>query len=103
MDFKSLIFSLVLITLVGCANAGDSLDAQEILSIAKFTGACGILSAMSQFQNATQMEGGNEFIQRFWSTEAARLGKTPDQYIADCKKYIIAYQKLWAASSESER
>lgn len=90
--------ALLCLGLLGSANASDEFELQDALSVAKFAGACGILKSMSQFQNATRMEGGSEFIERFWSTESARLGKTPEQYIADCNRFIEAYERLWAAS-----
>jgi len=44
------------------------------------------------------LENGDAFIQRFWSTEAARRGKTPEEYIATCNSTISAYDKLWIAA-----
>lgn len=83
--------------------AKDELSMQGILSVAKMTGACGILQAQSAFQASTKLEGGDKFIERFWHTEAARLGKTPDQYITDCQSSINAYEKMWKLSDQSEK
>jgi hypothetical protein len=86
-----------------CANtvaAKDELSMQDILSIAKMTGACGILQAQSAFQANTKLEGGDKFVERFWSTEAARLGKTPDQYLKDCQTSITAYESMWKVSAQ---
>ena len=48
-----------------------------------------------QFQESTKMDGGNEFVVRFWTTEAARLGKTLNEYAAHCVSTVSAYDKLW--------
>jgi hypothetical protein len=54
--------------------AQNELSSQGILAIAKMAGACGILDSMIQMQKTTKMPGGDEFVTRFWSVEAARLG-----------------------------
>ncbi len=84
-------------------TAKDKLSMQDILSVAKMTGACGILQAQSAFQANTKLEGGDKFVERFWSTEAARLGKTPDQYIKDCQASITAYESMWKLSNQKEK
>ena len=86
----------------GTAHSDDAPSMQGILSIAKMAGACGILQQTSAFQATTKLEGGDEFVQRFWTTEAARLGKTPDEYIASCNEAISAYEKLWQAAGAAD-
>ena len=89
-----------------CAStvtAKDDLSMQDILSVAKMTGACGILQAQSAFQANTKLEGGDKFVERFWSTEAARLGKSPDQYIKDCQVSITAYESMWKLYGQKEK
>jgi hypothetical protein len=86
-----------------CASTGtakDELLIQDILSVAKMTGACGILQAQSAFQANTKLEGGDKFVERFWSTEATRLGKTSDQYIKDCQASITAYESMWKLAGQ---
>jgi len=100
---KYLFSQLVLAVCLSTTSYADSdLSTQELLAIAKISGACGILQSMSAFQNSTQMSGGDEFLIRYWSTEAARVGKTPDQYILECNQYIDLYEKLWTASEENQ-
>ena len=89
-----------------CAStvtAKDDLSMQDILSIAKMTGACGILQAQSAFQANTKLEGGDKFVERFWSTESARLGKNPDQYIKDCQVSINSYESMWNLYGQKEK
>lgn len=70
----------------------------EMLVVAKATGMCGVFSQLIGFQEATKMQGGDEFIVRFLSTEAARLGHTLESLTGQCpgvvKKYN-AYMKIF--------
>lgn len=97
------------IFLVGCfmagtlalpAHAADDLSPQGLLSVAKMAGACGILDSMIQLQRTTKLPGGEEFVTRFWSVEAARLGYSVQQLSDVCNKTIDAYNRLWSAAEE---
>lgn len=70
---------------------------QAHLAIAKIAGACGIMDEMIDFQKKTKMEGGDEFVTRFWQTESARQGKTVEQVSDDCNRSITMYGQLWKA------
>lgn len=87
----ALVFSLLLMP----ARAEDGLTVQGTLAIAKMTGACGILHSMMQFQENTKLQGGDEFVVRFWAVEAARLGLTTQELAEHCNKSVTAYDKLW--------
>ena len=80
------------------STAQDELSSQGILSVAKMAGACGILDSMIQMQKTTKMPGGDEFVVRFWSVEAARLGMTVEQLSQQCDESIAAYGRLWDAA-----
>lgn len=80
------------------ASAQSELTAQGILATGKMAGACGILDSMINFQKATQMEGGNAFVLRFWEVEAARLGMSVEQLSSRCNQAVSAYDKLWKAA-----
>jgi hypothetical protein len=73
----------------------NELTLQGFLVVGKSAGACGILTQQLTFQETTQMSGGNEFFIRFWTTEAARLGMTLEQYVEHCKTAVSSYGKLW--------
>jgi hypothetical protein len=88
---------LAAVCVVGSAHAGDPDGPQKMLSIAKMAGACGIMDSMIQLQNTTKMQGGEAFVTRFWSVEAARLGMTVAQLSETCTKSIQAYDQLWRA------
>ena len=79
-------------------RAADSLAPQHLLATAKMAGACGILDSMIQLQSTTKLSGGEEFVARFWSVEAARLGMTVAQLSETCTKSIKAYDQLWKAA-----
>ena len=79
------------------ASAQNEPSGQGVLVIAKMTGACGILNSMIQFQTSSRMEGGEEFVSRFWSVEAARLGLTVQQLSEQCDDSIAAYDRIWQA------
>jgi len=96
MNLKCMkLFPLIFILFVGNANAQKELSIQEVMSISKMAGACGILDLMIHFQKTTKISGGNEFVTRFWATEAARLGLSMQAYSDQCNQSIEAYDKLW--------
>lgn len=102
MKLKSaLLISSLALTAVSIPSHADSadLDAQTMLVIAKYSGGCGILNQMAQFQGTTKMAGGTEFLARFLATEAARLGTTPSEYMARCKTAIETYNGVFEASA----
>ncbi|MGQ0645613.1 MAG: hypothetical protein ACT4O3_08995 [Elusimicrobiota bacterium] len=96
---KFLVASVALAAVLGLpASAKDDLSAQGILAIGKMAGACGILDSMIQFQQTTKLDGGDEFVTRFWSVEAARLGLSVEQLSTKCNQSVSAYGKLWDAA-----
>lgn len=99
---RYLLISFCLVaTLVAPSRAADDLSAQGLLSVAKMAGACGILDSMIQLQKTTQLPGGDEFVTRFWSVEAARLGYSVQQLSDTCNKSVAAYNRLWAAAEQA--
>lgn len=84
-------------------RAADSLAPQQLLATAKMAGACGILDSMIQLQSTTKLSGGEEFVARFWSVEAARLGMTVTQLSETCTKSIKAYDQLWKTAESSAK
>lgn len=74
---------------------------KEVLLVANMTGACIVLQSMTDFQASKKLEGGDQFIDKFWSAEAAKSGKTPEQFVKDCQTAIDGYEKLWKLTGES--
>lgn len=88
--------------------AGSAYSAEEEMSLAgflvaaKFLGGCGIFSQMAKFQESTKMLGGNEFIERFYTVESARLGLSPLEYGENCRKAEEMYQLIYSEASGSQ-
>jgi hypothetical protein len=73
-------------------KAEDDMSAViEMMVVAKATGMCGVFSQMANFQEATKMAGGDEFVVRFIKTEAVRLGHTLESFMAQCPPVIEKY------------
>lgn len=80
----------------------SDLSGRGILAIAKMAGACGIMDSLIQFQKTTGMPGGDEFVTRFWAVESARLGKSLQDYSAQCDAAISAYERIWNAQETDD-
>lgn len=63
----------------------------EMMVVAKATGMCGVFSQMANFQQTTKMKGGDEFVVRFLTTEAVRLGHTLESFMAQCPEVVKKY------------
>lgn len=99
---RTLGIALALLVAVSGATAQSELSPRHLLSVAKMAGACGILDSMIQLQKTTKLPGGDDFVVRFWSTEAARLGMTVQQLSDTCSRSIATYDRLWSAAGSSE-
>ena len=77
--------------LVFGAQAEENEELIDLMVTSKAVGMCGTITQMASFQEATKMDGGDEFIDRFLSTEMARLGKTLPQFIKECEMAISVY------------
>ena len=92
-------YSLLVVAIIfGFSQATYSTENSEmltILSTAKIAGACGILDSMIDFQAKTKLDGGNEFVSRFWTLEAARLGLSVEELSNNCNAAILQYDQYW--------
>jgi hypothetical protein len=61
------------------------------MAIGKLTGACEVFKLQLDFQENTGFKGGKDFINRFWSIEALRLGETLEEYVKDCHATVDKY------------
>ena len=100
--FIRLLF-IVIVFSAAITHADDLSTVQGTLAVAKFTGTCGILDSMISFQKTTQMPGGDDFVARFWTTEAARLGLSMQQYSDRCDRSIEMYNQIWEAAESSKQ
>jgi len=84
-------------------TASDGLSMQQMLAVAKVTGACGMIRQALNLQEASKFEGGETFLTRLVATEAARFGKTSKEYIDDCNKATETYEALWKMAEEIDK
>jgi hypothetical protein len=66
----------------------------DAITNAKMAGMCGAFKQMADFQNSTQMPGGDDFIKRFGATEAARMGFSIKELTALCAQAIENYNDM---------
>ncbi|MBY5300761.1 hypothetical protein FP371_21335 [Citrobacter freundii] len=64
---------------------------QNLMLTSKWAGMCGAIKQMATFQESTKMPGGDEFLTRFLTTEQARLGMSPQEFLDSCQKSISTY------------
>lgn len=98
---KSLIWFVVILSpcMAQDSVAQDDPGMEGMLDVAKMTGACGILNLMVQFQANTKLEGGDEFVTRFWSTVAAREAVPAEEMVERCNRTIELYNKITEAAA----
>ncbi len=95
--------TIIAISTLFAFNAyAEDMSLSSIMAISKATGACGIMKQMASFQETTKMSGGDQFMLRFWQTEAARLGTDLSQYIKTCEKVTGAYTEMYELSEKIE-
>lgn len=94
---KSVAAYALALTPATSASAQQEPSPQGALVIAKMAGACGILDSMVQFQSMTRMEGGEAFVTRFWSVEAAKLGISVQELPNRCTQSVTTYGRLFNA------
>lgn len=87
---------------ISCWAKDDGVSVQSMLATAKIAGACGILDSLVDFQKTTKMTGGDDFVERFWSVEAARQGLSVQQLSDRCNKAISAYGTFWNLAGEAD-
>ncbi len=87
--------------------SAPSLNAQEddvealgsVITLSKMAGMCGMVRQLAFFQESTKMTGGDEFISRFLTTEAARLGYSLEDFLAKCVEISEEYGRIEQAFS----
>lgn len=91
---------IVILTLLSISTPSIAEDAgsnslfNSAIVTAKFAGTCGAYKQMADFQEATQMPGGDEFVNRFGATEVARLGVSIEEFATLCEKAINSYNNM---------
>lgn len=88
-----MLFFLILITPLQAKEKSDSEFIVELMVTAKATGMCGVFVQMMNFQETTKMQGSDEFIIRFLSIEATRLGHTLESFMKTCPPIVKKYNE----------
>lgn len=97
-------FILLLLAVISATSmAKEENPAIDLMLVSKMTGVCGVMQGMAAFQKTTQMPGGSEFIERFWRTEFARLGKSQTQFLKECEQSMEMYRKYTAALEQDKQ
>lgn len=95
MKFLSaILLSLGLSVSVWAEDKPEDNPTVQILATAKMTGACGIMNSQFMFQEVTLMPSGNEFLLRYWKTEATRLGMSLEEFISNCGSSVSEYDAM---------
>lgn len=76
------------------AVAEEDFSMQSLMALGKLTGLCGIFTSQLIFQDSTIMPNGDEFLVRYWTTEAARLGMTLEELGSTCKTSVEKYNGI---------
>ena len=87
-------FTIMILAASAKAQNDDKQAFKVMLVNAKIAGMCGTLKQLSAFQQATQMPGGNDFIVRFFNTEAARLGKNLQSLMGQCQNATKTHAEM---------
>ena len=98
---KNLVIGALIIT-TSLSWANNEVFVRNILATAKVAGSCGILDSLIDFQKKTKMNGGDEFVSRFWAVEAARLGMTVQQLSDTCNEAVSAYGTYWSIADNPD-
>lgn len=106
-DIKMKELSLIIFLITFFTNfnthAQEDIDPQGILAIAKIAGSCGVIASLIRFQEETQMKGGDDFIDRFVSVEAARRGLSIEGLSKQCVDSIMTYDNMWKSMDASKK
>ncbi len=100
---KILLFPFFVLGFACSAHASEESSLQDMILVSKMAGVCGVMQQMASFQSTTKMPGGSEFIERFWRTEFARLGKSQETFFKECEGSIAAYNQLWQESEQLQK
>jgi hypothetical protein len=99
---KKLIIVLLMFSSFVSANEDQEGNefAMGLLATGKLTGNCGIFKLQLDFQDNTKLKGGEDFLARFWTMEAARLGMSLEEFVDGCHKIVAKYDAYSAMFTE---
>lgn len=60
------------------------------------------MKSLIAFSETPDFKGDKEAIEKFQAAEAASMGKTVDDYTAQCEKAITVYGELWQKANKQK-
>lgn len=99
---KALLILPILVSALAHAEESCFSVSEVRMVTGKAHGACGILYSTLQFQKTTDMPGGDDFLLRYWTTEAARLGMSLEEYAAQCAQVAENYRGLFESARAND-
>jgi hypothetical protein len=102
-NMKNLIIVFLMLSSFTYANEDQEGNdfAMDLLATGKLTGNCGIFKLQLDFQDNTKLKGGGEFLARFWTMEAARLGMPLEEFVNKCHKVVAKYDVYFTMFGEN--
>ena len=98
---KKLLTVLFFVTVASLPARAD-VSPQATLMVANVAGECDILYDMVDFQKKNNINGGEEYVAKFWASEAAKLSLSVEQLSDRCGKSTAAYDKLWKSAAPKQ-
>ncbi|MTC37600.1 hypothetical protein GKR70_03465 [Providencia alcalifaciens] len=90
---KAIIGSLMALNLVPISVFSKDIGmVEELMIVSKYSGMCGVFYQLTRFQEATQMDKGDEFLERFMNTELARMNLKPEEFVKNCNDATKTYE-----------
>lgn len=76
---------------------------KSLLTIGLMSGTCIVYEDMIAYQKTAKLEGGDEFILRFWSAELAKTGRNSlEEFLSECKVVYETHRSLISKSKTSK-
>jgi len=100
---RRLLTLLLFVTVASLPARAQGVSPQSVLMIANVAGECDVLYSMVEFQKKNNINGGQEYVAKFWASESAKMGLTVEQLSERCSKASAAYEKLSSTASSSSQ
>ncbi len=93
----------VLMLLAATPARAEAPSPQTLLMVANVAGECDVLYSMVEFQKKSHINGGEEYVAKFWADQSAKAGLTVDQLSDRCGKSTAAYDKILDSTAQKEK
>ncbi|HHR6170838.1 TPA: hypothetical protein ACS71B_000536 [Providencia alcalifaciens] len=90
---KIIIGSILALQLISPITLGKGIETiKDLMLVSKYSGMCGVFYQLTRFQETTQMDKGDEFLERFMNTELARMNLKPEEFVKNCNDATKTYE-----------